>query len=101
MKRYAFEVTNVPDSIAIGLEFNSTLYPVSGAYERDDNIYFVDLDNHTVWNIPIVTIETVCGAAVVSTPEGHISESGLIKLMAVIQKPELAKELLEDKSPVI
>ena len=82
-------------TVPVGLEWESTHYPESGAYYVNGKIMFVNKITNVSTMVDEETSKLVMGSSVNAPPGGGISEEGLLKLMAILQNPDNAVSLLK------
>jgi hypothetical protein len=81
----------MPSTITATSIYVATNYPYSGAYTDSMNVYLVDKTRSTVTLVPCGTLE-LCSKPTVES--FGVAVADLLKAIAISQKPELAKELL-------
>lgn len=86
-------------TLALTNAFIYSSYPTSGIYGDNANVYLVDIPRSVVNFIPRPTFDTLFDPYTLENISGQlvstsISESTLLKAIAISQKPELAKELV-------
>lgn len=89
-------------SIPPGLEFDATKYPETGIYffisSGIDYLVMVDKVTSVTASLSSLAVGEILKTAKETSPEhqgGYISEDGLLRMMAILNNPENALELLK------
>ena len=86
-------ILEMPTTIPTGNEFLASEYPSSGVYQSPTNVYFVDKGTTIVeWCSRSLIMLASC--IEVPASQTGCSINDLLKAIAISQKPELVKDLL-------